>query len=173
MRLMAILLVVVGAASCLLGELQGIPCARDGDCPTGYFCELASAEPTCHQQTNELSAPKLLVRNVIDPTGAVVADPFIERQGAQRLALIIENEGTMPATNVTAEFSELRCLNLILDDSDVADIIAGGSAEIGFTVTPDGTCGTPMITDWFLFFSGRGTRGTFNINIRAAPPGAN
>jgi hypothetical protein len=172
LRVLAVLAVLTVSAGCLVGELSDVPCTRDDECATAHFCDLTVG--TCAAETAERSAPNLQVVGVRDVAGAVVRDPFIERQGTQALGLVIENKGLLPAFDITLEFSELRCLNLVVDELTLVDtVVPGGSTEVAFTVSPEGNCGTPIITDWFLFFSGRGSRGTFNINIRAAPPGAN
>jgi len=159
-------------SACLVGEVQGIPCRADDECATGHFCDLTVG--TCQEETGEVSAPALDVVGVVDVNGDVVTSPFIERTGTFAMALVVENSGGLPAVDVEVDFSDLACLNLDIDEGTVpAGIAAGGSARIGFSASPDGTCGTPMITDWFLLFSGRGARGAFNINILRAPPGAN
>jgi len=157
---------------CLVGELQGVPCGRDDECATGHFCDLTV--DTCRQETDAVSAPRLQVTGVVDKDGVVVRDPFIDKEGTYQMALVVENQGLLSAIDVDAEFSELRCLNLAFDPATFPAAMAPDAvAQLAFSAAPDGTCGTPMITDWFLFYSGRGSRGTFNINIERAPPGAN
>jgi len=162
--------IVSSASSCLLGELTGIPCGRDDECATAHFCDLTIG--SCVQETDLVTAPNLQVTGVRGPDGAVVRDPIVEATGLQGLAMVVENIGLLPALDVVAEFTELRCLSLEIDESTVPDtIVPGGGAEVKFFISPE-RCGTPMIVDWFMFFSGRGSRGTFNLNIRAAPPSA-
>ncbi len=156
---------------CLVGEVHGVPCTDDDECGTGHFCDLV--DETCREARDDFFAPELQVTGVRDVNGDVVNDHFIDRTGDYAMTLIVENVGGSSAIDIEAEFSELKCLNLKLDPATLpSSVVAGGVVEIGFSASPDNTCGTPMITDWFLFYSGRGSRGTFNINIRNAPPGA-
>jgi hypothetical protein len=165
-------LILVTTTGCLVGEVPGIPCRADDECATGHFCDLTVG--SCQAETGEVSAPALDVTGVVNVDGDVVTSPFIERTGTFAMALVVENTGGLPAVDVEVSFSELACLNLVIDEGSVpVGIAPGGSARISFSASPDGTCGTPMITDWFLLFSGRGARGAFNINILRAPPGAN
>jgi hypothetical protein len=169
--IVGIVVVVGGVGGCLVGEVQGVPCSSDDQCATNHFCDLV--DQSCREEREDFFAPNLQVTGVRDVDGDVVTDPFIDRNGDFAMKLVVENVGGSTAVDVDAEFSELRCLNLRVEPSTLpSSVVAGGTVEVGFSASPDGTCGTPMITDWFLFFSGRGSRGTFNINILNAPPGA-
>lgn len=165
MRLPALaLFCAVVLPACLVGEVTGIPCGADDDCATAHFCDLTVG--TCRAEADGVSAPRLQISGIVIDDAAPVVSPFIPKTGTSSLQLVLENRGGLPATEVRVELSELACMAFVVDESTLpAGVVSGGSARVALTATPDGTCGTPMIVDWFLFFSERGSRGTFNLNL--------
>lgn len=160
--------VVVGVSGCLVGEVSDIPCGKDGQCPTSHFCDVPNA--VCVPATDVDGAPDLDVVGVEDGAGALQIDPFVVPGEETTLTLHIENRGKRAAFDVDLDLTQLVCMNLRFDETDVPETIdAGATVEVPFVVDPDG-CSTPSIQDWFLFYSGRAKRGTFNINVERAPP---
>lgn len=104
-----------------------------------------------------------------DQRGAIVIDPFVPGGGVRtELFAVLENKGDLPAEGVRLSFIDLACMGLEFDPTDVPDAVdGGGSVEVAFSVAPV-DCVTPSIQDWFLFYSGRANRGTFNINVERA-----
>lgn len=157
------------SSGCLVGELSGIPCGDDDNCPTNHFCDLEA--DVCVALTDGDTPPALAVTGVIDGNGDVTVGPFVPPKERTELKLVIENSGTRVANALNVELTRLVCMNLEFDTTRVPDHIDGGdSIEVAFAVTPDG-CSTPTIQDWFVRYSGRATRGTFNINIERQAPG--
>lgn len=162
----------LGASGCLVGELGGVPCRKDDQCPTSHFCDIPN--DVCVSTGNGDAAPDLVVVGVRDAAGEVGISPFVAPDVTSTLGLVIENRSPAgpgrAADDVVVEMTELACMNLDVDVQTVPAAIApGATAEIEFNVRPD-DCGTPAIQDWFLFYSGRAKRGTFNINIRSQAP---
>lgn len=154
----------VGAEGCLLAPLE-IPCERDDQCPSGGFCDVSGGACVVDGTT----APDLNILRVRDQRGAIVIDPFVPGGGERtELFAVLENKGDLPAEGVRLSFIELACMGLDFDPTVVPDVVdAGGSVEVAFSVAPV-DCVTPSIQDWFLFYSGRSKRGTFNINVERA-----
>lgn len=160
--------VVFTGAGCLVGELSGIPCGGDKQCPTNHFCDVPN--DVCAAIGEADSAPDLDVTGVENGDGELQLDPFVVPGEETVLVLHVTNNGLRDAFDVDLDLTQLVCMNLRFDPLDVPDAIEGGATvEIPFTINPSG-CGTPSIQDWFLFYSGRAKRGTFNINIDRAPP---
>jgi hypothetical protein len=163
------LVVVVGPAGCLVGELSGIPCDGDRQCPSQHFCDVPN--DVCVPVTADDSAPDLAVIGV-ENRGEVQLDPFVPPDQRTTLELLIENQGLRSADDVALELVPLACMDLQFDPTTVPQRIgAGEQQQVSFSVAPHG-CSTPSIEDWFLFYSGRSERGTFNINVERAPPSA-
>ncbi len=155
-----VVVVVVSLGGCLVGEVTGIPCGDDSQCPSDHFCDIPN--DTCVAGVDGQGAADLTVRGVRDRSGDVVSAPRVARDVKSVLQLVIENAGG-DADDVSLEMVRLVCMNLEFDPTTVpTHLEAGASVEVEFTVLPDG-CGTPSIQDWFLFYSGRAKRGTFNI----------
>lgn len=160
--LSAVLLLTSG---CLVGELSGIPCGEDAQCPTEHFCDIPSG--TCVFAGGD-APPDVTVPGVID-NGEFTISPFVPPDVRTPLKLVLENVGGRSADNLDVELTRLVCMNLELEAGDIpGSIDAGARVEIDFSVAPDG-CTTPSIQDWFVFYSGRAGRGTFNINITRDP----
>lgn len=168
MRVVFSILLVVANAGCLVGELSGIPCGTDSQCPTDHFCDVPN--DVCTAVTDVDSAPDLEVVGVENGAGELQIDPFVQPLEETTLTMHITNLGKRDALAVDLDLTRLVCMHLKFDPLTVPDSIgAGETVEVPFVVTPQG-CGTPSIQDWFLFYSGRSERGTFNINIERAPP---
>jgi hypothetical protein len=164
--LVAALLAGAAAPACLVGPVEGIPCSVDDECATGAFCDVPRA--SCAPGT----APDVQVEGVV-VDDAVVVDVFVPPDETTALAMRVQNRGGAPAEDLALRFGELACMNLVIDDAAVpTELRAGEAVDVAFTVTPQ-LCSTPAIQDWFFTFSGRGTRGTFNIVLQRAPPSGN
>lgn len=166
MRAALLLPCLLATSACLVGEVTGVPCTDDDECATAHFCDLT--EGTCRAELDGVSAPRLQVAGVLvdGDDGPAGLSPLIGKTGTTALTLVLENTGGQPAIDVGVEFSELACVALVVDESTLpAGVVPGGLARVAMTATPDGACGSPMIVDWFLFFSGRADRGTFNLNL--------
>lgn len=156
----ALLPVVSG---CLTGPVEGIPCADDAQCATGAFCDLPIE--VCADGT----APDVQVVAVVDD-GVEVIDPFVPADLTTPLVMLVENRGGAVAEDLALRMGRLECMGLVVDETAVpSSLAAGATVAIPFAVTPR-LCSTPAIQDWFFSFSGRGSRGTFNIVIERAPP---
>jgi hypothetical protein len=151
------------AAGCLVGPVDGVPCVVDEHCATDAFCDLPAA--MCAPGT----APDLQVAGIVDD-GAIVIDPFVAPDATTALGMRIENRGGAPAVDVALRMATLACLGLVVDEGTVPTTVPpGGVVDVAFRVTPR-LCASPVIQDWFLSFSGRGARGTFNVVVERAPP---
>jgi len=157
---------VVATSGCLVGELSGIPCGKDDQCPTEHFCDIPVG--SCVFDAEGSGAPDVNVPGVID-NGEFTISPFVPPDIRTPLKLVLENRGGQSADNLDVELTRLACMSLEFDESDIPDSIeAGARVEIDFSVAPV-SCVTPSIQDWFVFYSGRAGRGTFNINITRDP----
>jgi hypothetical protein len=151
------------AAGCLVGPVDGVPCVVDEHCATDAFCDLPAS--TCAPGT----APDLQVVGIVDD-GELVIDPFVAPDATTALGMRVENRGGAPAVDVALRMATLACLGLVVDESTVPTTVPpGGVVDVAFRVTPR-LCASPVIQDWFLSFSGRGARGTFNVVVERAPP---
>ena len=103
--------------------------------------------------------PSAPVTAVVDANGAEVRDPFVLPDVESALEVILENRGGMAATNVRLELAELACLQQSTPRTVVAATLAPGArVKVPLVVTPR-DCSSPVITDWYAFFSGRAVRG--------------
>ena len=148
-------------SSCLVGELSGIPCGDDDDCPGAAFCDIPAS--TCRFLADGPGPPDLRVSGVRDLSGVSVTSVRVPGSVESTLDLEVVNEGACGAVDVVLELIPLACMHLAFDLKDVPTTIApAATVEIPFTIMPE-DCNSPAIQDWFLFYSGRATRGTFNI----------
>ncbi|MDP2344195.1 MAG: hypothetical protein Q8O67_24770 [Deltaproteobacteria bacterium] len=158
----AVVVVVVAVGllqGCLVGELSDIPCRQDTECPAEHFCDIPNE--TCI--ADAAGPADLVVSGVIDRTGAEVPAPRVESDAPSTLQLVILNQGGAPAEDIELEIVRLFCMNLEFDPLDVPPTLeAGAKANVEFTIEPH-DCSAVSIQDWFLFYSGRAKRGTFNI----------
>ena len=153
-------------SGCLIGEVSGIPCERDGACPSDYFCDLPRSE--CREITDTFGPPVLTVKRIADPSGTVVTTPFLPPELTSTIALLPENIGLAPAENVALTFAELACFEFNIDETTLPAVVAADeTGSITVDVTPAAGCEGLTIIDWFLTYSGRETRGTFDINVKA------
>ena len=161
----AVVVVVGLLQGCLVGELTDIPCRQDGECPTEHFCDIPNE--VC---TGDVAGPAdLVISGVVDRSGAEVPAPRVERDAPSTLQLVIHNQGGGLAENIELDLVRLVCMNLDFDPLDVPlSLEAGAKANVEFTIEPS-TCGAVSIQDWFLFYSGRAKRGTFNVLIERPP----
>src|SRR5439155_15616376 len=91
------------------------------------------------------------------------------------VALVIKNDGKGTASSIAVSFAALQCASLEVHDDTVPDtLVKGKSANVTVDVTAEtGPCVSVKIIDWFLSYSGRESRGTFDLDIQnpaAAPP---
>lgn len=157
-------LVAALGGGCLLGDVEGIPCAADGDCPTTYFCDLPHSE--CAAEADGRGIPVLEIPKVRDPAGDQVFVPKVPLVGPSHLGLIVKNTGEGPAEGIGLSFATLACVHFAVDEATMPAAVApGATTEIGLDVTPGDQCGGVKIVDWFLTFSGRSARGTFDLDI--------
>lgn len=167
-------LLALSSSACLFGEVGGIPCGADDECPSSYFCDLP--RETCVAESDTAGVPSLVIHQVKDPKGDVVRSPFIPPEGTSRVGLLVKNEGVGPAEGLVLELAPLHCIAFDIEEESVPQVIEGSAtAEIGVRMTPPGPeCEGLKIVDWFLTFSGRETRGTIDVNITdgggPAPP---
>jgi hypothetical protein len=156
-------LTLASAGGCLVGFVDDVPCATDDACATGDHCDLTVG--ACAPG----DAPDVRVVEIVDD-GVAVIDPFVPPDVPSTLAMRVTNPGGAPAEDIALRMGELACLGLVVDAATVPATLAPGAiVDVAFTVTPR-LCSTPAIQDWFFEFSGRGSRGTFNIVIERAPP---
>jgi hypothetical protein len=160
--------VVALLPGCLIGELNDIPCRQDSECPADHFCDIPNE--VCLLDVGGAGPADLTVRGVVDRSGEVVPAPRVERDAPSTLELVIVNQGGRVAEDITLDLVRLVCMNLDFDPADVPPVLeAGEEARVEFTIEPRG-CGAVSIQDWFLFYSGRAKRGTFNILPDCPPP---
>jgi hypothetical protein len=154
----------LAGAACLFDPIDGIPCGSDDDCPSAYFCDIPDG--TCRAESGGLAPPALTVAGVQDDDD-VSTVPFIAHEGRTELALKLENTGGSTAEDIGLDFGIVACVGLAWRDADVpAAVPPGATRDVPIAFEPEPGCDTPVIQDWFLTFSGRATRGTFNVNIR-------
>lgn len=156
---------LVASSGCLVGEVTGIPCERDDTCPSDYFCDLPRSE--CRELTDTFGPPLLQVKLVNDPAGNPVTTPFIPPDATSTIALLPENVGLSAAEDVALSFAELNCISFNVDEATLPAVVeAGATATLAVAVTPAPDCDGLTIIDWFLTYSGRETRGIFDINVK-------
>jgi hypothetical protein len=155
---------LLSSSGCLFDEVRGIPCGSDHDCPTTYFCDLPHDE--CRLTTDELSAPDLTVPMVRDPAGAVVLLPKVPAEQTSRLGVQVQNRGAGPAEGVLLSFAPLQCVAFTFPDEPPTVVGGGQTVEFPVDVAAEGgPCSSVKIIDWFLDYSGRSSRGTFDLDI--------
>lgn len=155
----------VATSGCLIGEVTDIPCQGDGACPSDYFCDVPRSE--CREITDTFGAPLLTVKLIADPSGTPVTTPFVPPELTSTIALLPENIGLAPAENVALTFAELACIGFNIDEATLPELVAAGkTGSITVDVTPGAGCEGLTIVDWFLTYSGRETRGTFDMNVK-------
>jgi hypothetical protein len=164
MRVLAIgaLLLLSG---CFFGELRGIPCSDDDEqCPSNHFCDLEARE--CRALDDDFGPPELLVNGIGPPGGPYSFDATTPR-APSTLELQIENVGKSTARDLRFETTQTVCLHLTdeFKNAEIRELSPGQQATFFAHVDPEQTCDTPVIIDWFLNASGRGWRGTLNLNI--------
>lgn len=151
-------------SACLFGEVEGIPCETDDECPSSYFCDIPSRE--CRANTDQSSAPDLVIQKVRDPSGRDVRSPFIPVATASRLGFWVENRGLAPAENVVLTFAPLACFRILVDEATVPASLEGAASKaVSVEMLPAVGCEGLHILDWFLTWSGRETRGTIDVNV--------
>lgn len=157
---------VAASSACLFGEVRGIPCDDDGACPESYFCDVPRAE--CRELIKDVTGPPAIVIEAVrDPDGAEVRTPFIKPDVTSALTLLPKNVGFTAAEDIGVTFSDLECFAFDVDERTLPQTIEpGAQAEIIVAVTPASGCEGLTIIDWFITFSGRETRGVFDINVK-------
>lgn len=154
----------VALPGCLVGEVRGIRCQEDNACPDRYFCDVPRTE--CREGTDVFGAPALIVTKLLDPAGDEVRIPVLPPAATSSIALLPENVGLAPAEDVTVAFAELACFAFDLDEATEPERIEPGArGSIEVAVTPAPGCDGLTIVDWFMRFSGRETRGTFDVKV--------
>lgn len=163
----ALLMAIAACASvgCLGGEVRGIGCDDDGACPSDYFCDIPRGE--CRAQTDAFGAPALVVRALRDPGGDEVRTPYLPPGATSTIALLTENAGLGTAEQVEVDFAYLSCFAFDVDEaSEPERLDPGVRVAIEVAVTPAPDCEGLSIIDWFMSYSGRETRGAFDVNVR-------
>jgi hypothetical protein len=156
---------LVVLSGCLFGEVRGIPCDEDAACPEDYFCDVPRDE--CREITGAFGPAVITVPLLKDPEGDEVRTPFIKPDVTSELVLLPTNAGLSTAEDVGLTFGELACFTFDIDSSTLPEAIEPGArAEIVVDVTPGPSCEGLTIVDWFMTFSGRETRGVFDINVK-------
>jgi hypothetical protein len=161
----ALLLAVLSSSACLFGEVRGIPCDGDDACPETYFCDLPRAE--CRERSDVLGPPDIKIEALLDPDGDEVRTPFLPPETTSSITLLPKNVGLAPAESIGLTFGVLACFTFDVDETTLPDAIAPNErAEIVVAITPGEGCEGLTIIDWFLTFSGRETRGVFDVNVK-------
>jgi hypothetical protein len=161
---------LLGASGCLIGEVRGIPCAADDACFAGSFCDVPRQE--CREITNAFSPPVLRVKLITDPSGEQVTTPLVPPETTSTLVLFAENVGLAPAEDIDLSFAFLDCIAFDLDEDAPPRVIeAAATAGIEVDVTPAAGCDGVHIIDWFFTYSGRETRGIFDLRVKAEQRG--
>lgn len=166
-RALAFLCVLAGGASsgCLVGEVRDIPCDDDAACPETYFCDVPRAE--CREVTDVMGPPDIKIEALIDPEGDEVRTPFLTPEIANTVVLLPTNVGLTPAEDIAISFGVLACFTFDVDEATIPEAIAPAErAEIAVVMTPGAGCEGLTIIDWFITFSGRETRGVFDVNVK-------
>lgn len=162
----------LSTTACLVLPLHDLPCRDDDECPTDGACDVDRG--VCREDG---ARPLVKVRTLVLDDGTAVRDPFVPKDVESSLQIVLENEGDAVAENVRLELAELVCLHQSIGEGGraapaIQGLGVGDSVTVPWQITPI-NCSSPVIVDWFVFFSGRAERGTFNINIqrtqRAAP----
>jgi hypothetical protein len=156
----------VAGAGCLLLEVEGVPCGDDEECPSGYFCDIP--REGCRAESDAQGPPELVIELVRDGKGAEVRAPQVAPDETTRLGFLVENRGRGPAESMRLTLAELSCFAFLVEGASVpATLAAGARAAIDVDVTPAPGCNGLHILDWFLTWSGRETRGSVDVNVRA------
>lgn len=165
-RFLPVCALLVVSSACLIGEVSGIPCAADATCPVDYFCDLPRHE--CRELTETFGPPVLRVKLITDPTGEQVTTPLVPPDTTSTIVLNTENIGRAPAENPGLSFASLACVAFYLgEDTLPLAIEAGATGSVPVDVTPGPGCDGLHIIDWFFTYSGRETRGIFDLNVKA------
>ena len=165
MRLALFVLAAVTTSGCLVGEVRGIPCAIDEACPENYFCDVPRDE--CREVTDAMGPPDIKIESVLDPDGNEVRTPFLKPETANTIVLLPKNVGLTPAEDIGITFGELACFTFDVDEETIPEVIAPEQrVELAVTMTPGAGCEGLTIIDWFITFSGRETRGVFDVNVK-------
>jgi hypothetical protein len=165
-RVLALVSVLVSTSTgCLFGEVRGIPCDSDDACPETYFCDVPRAE--CRERTDVLGPPDIKIQALLNPRGDEVRTPFLPPETTSNVTLLPQNVGLTPAENIGLTFGDLACFDFDVDETTLPKAIAPGErAEVVVAITPGEGCEGLTIIDWFLTFSGRETRGVFDVNVK-------
>jgi hypothetical protein len=167
-KLAVVLLAVSSSSACLFDEVQGIPCSEDDECPTSYFCDIPTS--TCHGKSDVDGVPLLEIPKIKDSSGLVLL-PKVPAAATTPLELQLVNTGDGPADNIALSFATLACVSFQIHDATVPSTLAkGASALVAVDATTQGgSCASLKIVDWFLSYSGRQNRGTFDLDILTPP----
>lgn len=150
---------------CLFGEVRGIPCEVDDVCPETYFCDVPRAE--CREVTDVFGPPDITIPTVLDRSGEEVRTPFMPPGEGSIITLLPVNSGLSTAEDLRASFGVLECFTFDVDEATLpAAIEPGERGAIEVVMTPALGCEGLTIIDWFITFSGRETRGVFDVNVK-------
>jgi hypothetical protein len=164
-RLLVALALVASSTACLFGEVRDIPCDDDDACPETYFCDLPRNE--CREVTDAMGPPDIKIELIRDANGDEVRTPFIQPGVPTDLTLLPLNSGKSPAEDVRVSFGVLECFTFDVDESTLPAAIAPGErGEVVVTFMAPPGCEGLTIIDWFITFSGRETRGVFDVNVK-------
>jgi hypothetical protein len=160
----ALVVCAVASGGCLFGDVDGIPCGADSECPTDYFCDLPHA--TCAADGDDSSVPDLKIGKVRDPSGKLVILPKVPEGTTAEIGLQLVNQGKTAAGDIGLTFAPLECTEWRVPVENLPDEVKGGATvEMKVELVTGPGCGGVKIVDWFLAFSGRTRRGTFDLNI--------
>lgn len=152
------------SGACLVGEVRGVPCDADAACPENYFCDLPRTE--CREITDSFGPPRIEITAIRDD-GEEVRTPFIPPEATTTLVLLPNNSGLSTAEDLGVSFGELECITFSVDLEGMSHSIEPGArGEIPVAFTPGQGCEGLTIIDWFITFSGRETRGVFDVNVK-------
>jgi hypothetical protein len=156
---------LASATGCLWGSLQDIPCDEDLACEPEGFCDLPRG--VCHELTQNGGAPDVQVVGVVHE-GALVHDVFVTAEITTPLRLSVRNRGGVEARDISVRLGQVVCLSANVEEPTIPRRLAPLElAEVHLSVTPR-SCSAVVIEDWFASFSGRESRGTFNIVVQPA-----
>lgn len=153
---------VLAASGCLLGDVDGIPCGSDDECATDSFCDLA--EGVCLAGDPLTGPPNLEIVGASIGEGEPRTFLEIPVDEPVRLLLHAKNKGEARARQIELALSELSCAPILIETSTIAtEVDPGDTDTIAIDVEVDPDCANPVPVDWFLRFSGRERRGVFEL----------
>jgi hypothetical protein len=155
---------------CLFGEVAGIRCDADTECPTAYFCDIP--REVCRAESATFAAPVVALVGLRDGDNDVVTSPRVAARAPTVLAAVLQNTGGSVAQDIALSLTGPACLNLVLDERDQPGAAPGGGSlsvgqtvDVPFVLRPDGSCGPAVSISFGLVHSGRETSGSFSVAL--------